>query len=165
VNDWANYAVGGAVGVLGLILAAGYTRSAKAQKLGLTNLPDEVSDVTNLAYSLTIEPEVTEILRERFPTAELSSVYRNDAVNRAVGGVDDSFHEEGLAWDYKNVDPVEAARHLRRNAHRLPAVLRTVIAESTPIHLHVDIFPPNGATRATKWLMESGGENNFVPLT
>jgi hypothetical protein len=146
---------------------SGYLISSTAQAKGYSNAPDSETDLANLTNVIAAnEPRITALLREYNPQAHFTSVYRSDVVNDAVGGSESSRHRLGLAIDY-NVggDVVAAARWLRTHAARLPLTPRTVIAETTPIHLHLDFFSPSEAVQATKWRMESGGANNFVPLT
>lgn len=163
---WASLALGG----VGLGLLA-YTKSATAAKKGISNLPDSLSDWNNLASVIAAnEPVLTRLLREKVESADFTSSYRNDVVNASVGGAMSggkciSRHCDGLAIDY-NVGPnvIEVARWLKVNISRLPKNTRTVIAETTPYHIHFDFFAPGETTRPCNFLRESGAEDNFVPL-
>ena len=72
------------------------TASHTARRLGIDNTPDETA-VNNLycLVSLVLDPA-----RERFgQTIRVNSGYRCAALNRAVGGVRNSFHLSGRAAD------------------------------------------------------------------
>ncbi len=161
-----NWAMGVAVlGAAGATAALLYTKSSKAKELGISNIPDSISDWVDLTLEvLPNAPKILAVLKEQYPNASVSSAYRNDAVNHAVGGVDESRHTMGLAVDFDvGGDVLGAATYLRTQVARLP-VMRTVIAETTPYHVHVDFFAPGETVAACKWRKESGGENNFIPM-
>ncbi len=159
------------LGVLAMLVCAGrdlsrYLISSSADRLGISNQPDSESDRWNLENVIAPnEPALTALLRQFYPGAKVTSVYRSDAVNAAVGGSDTSRHRYGLAIDYNvGADVRGAARFLKANASLMPIQARTVIAETTPVHLHIDFYAPGEVVAATKWRMEDGAENNFIVL-
>lgn len=74
-----------------------FTKSRTARVLGLDNIPgvEEIKNLKRLA-------EVMEIIREAAGGIPITpdSVYRSEAVNRAVGGESTSRHLRGLAIDF-----------------------------------------------------------------
>lgn len=108
------YVVGGvAVGALALGGAA-YTypswflRSAKASELGVSNEPTHDWQKANLAWLAKREAKLTPFLQEFDPNVRVNSVFRNDEVNAAIGGVSTSKHRRGLAIDYGGTPNYEA---------------------------------------------------------
>jgi hypothetical protein len=118
------------------------TVSNVAERLGIDNVPDNQSELDNLLWLGSIEPQLTALVREYQPGASLNSGYRNDAVNAAVSGSKTSRHLEGLAIDYGVNDPVAVLKWLAlpEQRNRLPARARDILAERTPVHLHIDFY-------------------------
>ena len=73
------------------------TRSATAQRLGLDNLPS-VHELANLMRLATVLEDVRHVLGSR--PILISSGFRSEAVNKAVGGSPSSAHRLGLAADF-----------------------------------------------------------------
>lgn len=73
------------------------TRSDTARKLGMSNQPDndDLARITETAYQME---RVRQILGNN--PVVVSSWYRNEQVNRAVGGVPNSAHRMGYAVDF-----------------------------------------------------------------
>lgn len=72
-----------------------FTRSAKAQELGLENTPEQA-----LLPRIIMLAEMLERIRSTVNVPVIvSSGYRSPAVNRAVGGVTSSDHTQGHAAD------------------------------------------------------------------
>lgn len=72
------------------------TKSTQAIRLGLDNTPDELT----LENMRMVADAVYEPLREHFGVAiGISSFYRSEAVNKAIGGSATSDHCKGLAID------------------------------------------------------------------
>jgi hypothetical protein len=74
-----------------------FTRSSTAMRLGLDNTPGIVQ-LANLRRLAVAMEQVRQILGGRF--VHVDSAYRSVAVNKAVGGQEDSAHVEGLACDF-----------------------------------------------------------------
>lgn len=72
--------------------------SFKAEKLGIENSPTDETIIDNLNYTLT---RLNEIRESYGKPIIISSGYRCKALNEAIGGVNDSKHQEGLAVDLK----------------------------------------------------------------
>ncbi len=134
------------------------------------NTPDTPDDEKRLRWLQGRRDELLALLRQRWPSVRMTSAYRNEAVNAAVGGVPTSRHRHGLALDFAAEPKVHAtyeamAEHIRRSV--LFVCPRTVIAESTPAHLHVDYFDPLGKlenkTQPTRYLTERSA-GSFAPL-
>ena len=158
---------------LGIVAAGGwilyqFTQSSAATRLGVSNLPDTVDETINVLYYATVvDPSILECLREYDPNTQRTSGYRSDAVNEAVGGSSTSRHKMGLADDYSTCNNLEAAKYLRSRAPYLGeagAALRTVIVETTPPHVHIDVFGPSEDRRACSYLWERDGGDKFVQL-
>ena len=75
-----------------------FLRSETADKLGIDNTPSDETIIDNINYSLT---RLNEIRESYGKPIIISSGYRCQALNEAVGGVKDSKHQEGLAVDLK----------------------------------------------------------------
>ena len=73
------------------------TRSATAQRLGLENSPT-VQELANLMRLAGVLEEVRRVLGHR--PILISSGFRSEAVNKAVGGATTSAHRLGLAADF-----------------------------------------------------------------
>lgn len=74
------------------------TYSFKAEKLGIENAPTDENIIENLNYTLT---RLNEIRESYGKPIIISSGYRCQTLNEAIGGVNDSKHQEGLAVDLK----------------------------------------------------------------
>jgi hypothetical protein len=75
-----------------------FLRSETADKLGINNTPTDETIIDNINYSLT---RLNEIRESYGKPIIISSGYRCQALNEAVGGVKDSKHLYGLAVDLK----------------------------------------------------------------
>lgn len=75
-----------------------FLRSETADKLGIDNTPIDETIIDNINYSLE---RLNEIRENYGKPIIISSGYRCQALNEAVGGVKDSKHQEGLAVDLK----------------------------------------------------------------
>lgn len=87
------------------------TRSSSAERLALNNAPNDahLSNLRRLAEGLE---RARTLLGDR--ALRITSGYRSEAVNRAVGGVADSDHALGWAADFhaEGLSDLEAARTL-----------------------------------------------------
>jgi len=168
---WTWYAIVGVCAVAALTYAARnailsvMTRSTTASKKGIKNTPDTPQERKRLLWLDERRAEVEAVLRERWPGMRMTSAYRNDAVNKAVDGSPTSRHRLGLAIDFGMGIPdySEHARYLKDHRARLKVQPRTVIAEVTEPHLHIDYNDPlgivdkPGAVVATAWRKELPG--------
>lgn len=85
--------------------------SATAEKLGISNMPNELimANLSILANSLLLKPR----MKMDIPFV-ISSGYRCEALNKAVGGVANSYHLQGKACDLVFCD-----KHLLQEAAKL----------------------------------------------
>jgi hypothetical protein len=155
VNGWFLLALGGgALALLGGGALVGYRhllKSSTADRYGIDNSPDSDDIVRRLMWLVQQEGPLLELVRELYPSAHITSAYRNAAVNDLVGGSPTSAHTQGRALDVGGIgshrDIEGAARHVRDTLHRLPAAPKRVLAEYS--HLHVTYYDPLGTVDAT----------------
>lgn len=85
--------------------------SETAEKLGINNLPNELilANLSILANSLLLKPR----MKMDMPFI-ITSGYRCEALNKAVGGVKNSYHLQGKACDLVFCD-----KHLLQEAAKL----------------------------------------------
>ena len=115
---------------------AEFTRSAKAQALGLDNTPTAVAKI-NLARTAQMLERVRAHLGAPIT---ITSGYRGPALNKAVGGVTSSDHLQGLAADVvvpKYGTPYEVAKALAPHIDALGIgqVIYEVSGRSRWVHL------------------------------
>lgn len=72
------------------------TRSAKATQLGLSNVPTDAA-MDRLVDTVDMLQRIRDYLGSPMT---ITSGYRSPAVNKAVGGVTSSDHEQGMAADF-----------------------------------------------------------------
>lgn len=111
-----------------------FTRSSTAKKLKIDNTPnDEV--IRNLQYG--VQMVLDPLRRIHQAPIIITSGYRCSALNRAVGGVSNSWHTKGNAADLRIRDE-EEAKAIFQVLKTLPSV-DTVLFEhsSTSIWMHV----------------------------
>lgn len=109
-----------------------FTRSDAAQRLGNNNQPDSPRELGNLVKLA----ETMEKVRALFGAPiTVSSAYRNKAVNKAVGGVVNSDHAQGLACDFmvKGFDKAEIVKRIRASDIKYDQL----IDEPTWVHLGI----------------------------
>lgn len=111
-----------------------FTRSSTAKRLKIDNTPDDVV-IRNIQYGVQM---VLDPLRRILQTPIIiTSGYRCAALNKAVGGVSNSWHTKGNAADLRIKDE-EEAKAIFQILKTLPSV-DTVLFEhsSTAIWIHV----------------------------
>lgn len=142
-------------------------KSHTADRLGIDNKPDKDAK-KRLLWLAEVEPKITQLLQQISPDAKISSAFRSPALNAVIGGSPTSRHQRALALDYVVNDVYAAAEYLHHHKHSLTPHLRTVIAETTPVHLHIDFFDPfdhSDTRRPARFLYEiSPPINNFIRL-
>jgi hypothetical protein len=112
------------------------TLSQKASRLGLDNRPASDQILANLAHTAEQMELVRAFLGNKPIT--VSSGYRSPAVNRAVGGAQDSAHILGHAVDFicpAYGSPIDICRHL---ALQPTLVFDQIIQEGTWVHISFD---------------------------
>lgn len=105
-----------------------YSRTAKKKKL--PNTP-KVGDILNIRFSANCLEQFYWLI------GEITSWYRSEEVNEAVGGVPTSYHAKGLAVDFiprASYTPQETAEILRDL--QFPFLRKVIIYEKKP-HVHV----------------------------
>tara|TARA_R110000765_G_scaffold175371_2_gene280164 strand:+ start:1504 stop:2682 length:1179 start_codon:yes stop_codon:yes gene_type:complete len=128
-----------------------------------SNKPDNKEEEDNLTYmEEEVIPRLWPALLEVDSRFIVTSVYRSDAVNKAVGGSPTSWHAEGLGVDFGGLSKLspsdrneiffKAVNHLKSNRSKFP-FLRTVIVETFRNHIHIDVYPKGskGSCRWRKW--------------
>ena len=127
---------------------------------GLSNTPDNQEEEDNLTYmEEEIIPRLLPALQGVDPRFQVTSVYRSDAVNKAVGGSPTSYHAKGLGVDFgglaglspddRNEIFFKGVNYLKENRSQFP-FLRTVIVETFRNHIHIDVYP-RGSRGSCKW--------------
>lgn len=148
VNPWL---IGG--GVVGAVALGGaaytypdwFLRSAKAAELGISNEPTTEWQKANLAWLAKREAKLTPFLREYDGNVYVASVFRNDEVNAAVGGVTSSKHRRGLAIDYGGTSSYEQfGRWVKANLNTLGDSVKPELCyvEVHRNHLHFEWYDP-----------------------
>jgi hypothetical protein len=136
-----------AVGLLGVALKSAPKINLQMTATGIENAPDSPGHRRNLAW---VSGQIPRVLAELRPIAsyQVTSVYRNAAVNRAVGGSQSSRHLQGLAVDLgglrgpkagRDAVMLESARRLRSRGFHW---VRVVLAELDRNHLHIEFSTP-----------------------
>lgn len=73
-------------------------RSNTADKNGINNLPKDIETIDNIIYTMDRLDEI----REGYGSPIIvTSGFRCKALNDKVGGVKDSYHQTGMATDFK----------------------------------------------------------------
>ena len=145
------------------------TASTAASQNKIDNSPSSKDDEIRLLWLDKRRAEIEAILKQRWPNARMTSAYRNEQVNKAVGGSSTSRHRLGLGLDFGwgASDYLDALKHVRDNTKGLTSP-RTVIAETTPPHLHMDYNDPlnvlDKTPQPTKWLWEKNNDDKFVTV-
>ncbi len=122
--------------------------SGTAIRLGIENVPDEA--VIKRLQQLC--EHVLEPLRQRFGVIRITSGYRCERLNRAVGGVKNSQHLRGEAADI-HVSDIEVGRKMFRFIKEnleFDQLLFEHIRENGVCWLHVSYRNPEGEGGLTK---------------
>lgn len=122
-----------------------FTRSQKAQELGIDNLlPDGL--IFNAGFTLAGAERIRACLNV---PVDLSSGYRCPALNKAVGGSEHSQHMEALAIDFKAPrfgDPQKIVLTLSKVRHLLG--IDQLILEADWVHASFSLTPRYEVLRA-----------------
>jgi len=70
------------------------TKSQTAIRLGIKNTPNDVQ-----LQNMIEVAKIFDVVKDKFPSALVSSFFRNDALNKAIGGAIGSQHAKGQAID------------------------------------------------------------------
>ncbi len=134
---------------------------------GLDNRPKTKREKNNLAFlNAQAIPMCLAICKRVDPRFKVTSVFRSEGVNRAVGGNSESYHRQGLAFDLgglselpkeeRDTAMLTAAAKLRNNDFSCPW-LREVIVETWRNHIHIACYSPDEMpAKGCKWLVWSG---------
>lgn len=118
--------------------------SQEAARRGISNVPD-VRSLTNIEDILAPGMERVRLALDELPIL-VSSGYRSERLNRAVGGSPNSDHVKGLAADFTCPAfgaPRAVALHLQTQATAVG--FAQLIYEGTWVH--ISFPPPGGAAR------------------
>ena len=133
----------------------------------LSNKPDNKKEEDNLTYmEEEVIPRLWPALLEVDSRFIVTSVYRSDAVNKAVKGAEDkdgnptSWHTKGLAVDFGGLSKLspsdrneiffKAVNHLKNNSSKFP-FLRRVIVETFRNHIHITVYPKGSSESRCEW--------------
>lgn len=139
-------------------------RSSTADRLGISNEPDNQEEADNLTFlQEEVIPRLLPFFQSLNPNYSITSIYRSDAVNRAIGGSPNSRHSKGLGVDFgglmslpfdeRNKEFFRAVEALKAQRQNFPW-LRTVIVETFRNHIHIDVYAKNegrGPIKFRKW--------------
>lgn len=119
-----------------------FTRSSEATKRGIDNKPT-AAHLENLKKTAAGFEEVRAILGKQ--PIQITSGYRNPALNKAVKGTPTSAHPQGFAGDFRHptLSPLECARRLRDSELKYDQV----ILETSRGVVHIGFGP--GSRRMT----------------
>lgn len=112
-----------------------FTKSSTATRLGISNVPNK-EQVDNLEK---LVDNILDPLREAYgKPIIITSGFRNDAVNKAVGGAKNSQHAKGQAADIKTVsDTVQENKKLFNLIIELDLPFDQLINENNYNWVHV----------------------------
>lgn len=117
-------------------------RSTKAASLGISNDPDDTDLATIHRTAMKME-----LVREIFggKPIKVTSWYRNEQVNKAVGGVPTSQHRTGEAVDFQipGITPKQIVDTIKQNSHWLN--YDQLILE--PGWVHISFLTANSSAR------------------
>lgn len=90
-----------------------FTKSMTATRLGIDNTPND----EHLVNAVALFENVVQPVREHFGVTRISSGYRGEELNKAVGGSSRSQHCHGQAVDFEcdGTDNLEVAKWIRDN--------------------------------------------------
>ncbi len=138
--------------------------TADREQLNNTEYSPEV--LVNLTRLAT---QVLQPLRDKVGPVQITSGYRCEALNKAVGGAENSAHLYGLAADIVPADPTQLLQ-------TLPQFLEGILLNNAPVRqvlweldrqgrqwLHVEI-PPVGATPRQSFKSQRAGSGQFVDI-
>ncbi|WP_019501664.1 D-Ala-D-Ala carboxypeptidase family metallohydrolase [Pseudanabaena sp. PCC 6802] len=114
-----------------------FTRSTTADRLGIDNTPN-ATEIANIRLLCT---QILQPARSALGPIQISSGFRSDALNRAVGGVSDSAHRLGFAADVVpvNVGTLELAKWIKNNTLFDQVILEFgTLANPNWIHVSAD---------------------------
>jgi len=138
-----------------------FTRSDKADELGIDNVPTEEARANLKALcQYILQP-----LRDALGPVSVSSGYRNPELNTAVGGVQNSFHARGLAADI-NVQGMTAedlALWIADSALPYAELILEYPANGNDPWVHV-AFNGTANPDREQWTYVNAGSRNVVKL-
>lgn len=117
------------------------TRSQTATRLGIDNTPDQ-SKLMAIAY---VMEHVVDKVKDKFPAVDISSFFRNEELNKAVGGSSTSQHCKGEAVDLDspgNKDNLAVFNFIKDNMVFDQLLLEFPDANGVPSWVHVSIVDP-----------------------
>lgn len=140
------------------------TRSQTAERLGLPNTPDSAQ----LANMKLIAEKVFEPLREHMrEPIRISSFFRSEKVNKAIGGSTTSQHKNGEAMDicafanspYTNADLF----HYIKNSLEFDQLIWEFGNDRNPDWVHVS-YSINGNRKAALKAVKQHGRTVYLPF-
>jgi len=153
---WA-LGIGAGIGALALYLMARPSPHFSWDELQTTSQPyDNTPDFSERMRLIRLAWSVLEPLRNEFGPIRITSGFRSQTVNDAVGGSPTSYHRRGMAADlYSGSTHEEMATWLYDQRDRLP--LNEVIVERHTGHLHVAVN--TDGSPLNKFLQTSDGKS------
>lgn len=140
------------------------TRSSRATELGIPNSPDSFEHIRNMINTAEHMQTVRALLDNK--PVLVTSWYRNERVNRAVGGVSNSAHMRGLAVDFhcpRFGSAKEVCKALVNSKHLLG--YDQLILEDFPSGAIVHIAWPAPGTQPRLQDLYTRDLKAYIPLT
>jgi zinc D-Ala-D-Ala carboxypeptidase len=118
---------------------------------GLPNKPSQEA-ITNLKYLVQY---VLQPARDKFGPIEITSGYRSEKVNAAVGGSATSDHLKGKAADIKHKDLASVFNYIRKQTH-FKQLIWEFGTDSQPAWIHVSYDVNNNKGEVLKAIKKNG---------
>jgi hypothetical protein len=118
---------------------------------GLPNKPNQEA-ITNLKY---LAQYVLQPARDKFGPIEVTSGYRSEKVNAAVGGSATSDHLKGKAADIKHKDLASVFAFIRKQTH-FKQLIWEFGTDSQPAWIHVSYDVNNNKGEVLKAIKKNG---------
>lgn len=101
-----------------------FLKSDTARARSISNVPATVADLVRVIDNIAHLADILQSVRNQYGGAiRITSGYRCPALNRAVGGVPDSYHLRGAAADLQAADMPRLLQCLRKH----DAELKTIV--------------------------------------
>lgn len=116
-----------------------FFKSDTARARSISNVPATVADLVRVIDNIAHLADILQSVRDQYGGAiRITSGYRCPALNRAVGGVADSYHLKGAAADLQAADMPRLLRCLRQHDKEI----KTIVENGW---YHVQLKPPSNS--------------------